>query len=277
MFGVHIPELQLPDDAFRDAFRAAELKPGERYLELGSGHGRGLVIANVEFDAISHGVEYLPEAIQRSFDLATARGATVAIERADLMEVDPSDADVILLHLGAAFHDVLAPRLQGLLKPTTRVISCGWTVPGWLPTIASDAFDRGWIYQPSNPAWQCEWHDPHPADADAITHRTLPVEATVTEYVRLRAGTGLLQVGVTVTGDLENYLTVSVPCTELVRGQAMLVELTWTTPPELPPGTELTGGLQLHHALGDVGSPLPLRVMIAHDHVNDTTVHRISP
>jgi len=263
MFGVHIPELQLPDDAFRDAFRAAGLQPGELYLELGSGHGRGLVIANVEFDAIAKGVEYLPDAIQRSFDLATERGATVGIERADLMEVDPSDADVILIHLGAAFHDVLAPRLQGLLKPTTRVISCGWTVPGWLPTIASDAFDRGWIYQPANTAWQCEWHDPHPADADGVTHRQLPADATVTEYVRLRSGTGLLQVGVTITGDLADYLTVSLPCTELVRGQAALVELTWKTPPDSPAGTELNGALQLHHALGDVGNLLHLRAVVS--------------
>src|SRR4051812_26316483 len=117
MFGVHIPELQLPDDAFRDAFRAAGLADGEVYLELGSGHGRGLVIANAEFGAEARGVEYVTDAIELAHAYARERGAQIDVVRADLMTVDPSEADVLLLHLGAAFHDVLAPRLQGLLKP----------------------------------------------------------------------------------------------------------------------------------------------------------------
>lgn len=45
LFGVHIPELQLSIADYRGGLAAAKLTADERYLELGSGHGRGLVLA----------------------------------------------------------------------------------------------------------------------------------------------------------------------------------------------------------------------------------------
>ncbi|MCW2950165.1 MAG: hypothetical protein JWN41_1178 [Thermoleophilia bacterium] len=51
LFGVHIPELQLSNDEYRAGMRAAQLAPGEAYLELASGHGNGLVIAASDFEA----------------------------------------------------------------------------------------------------------------------------------------------------------------------------------------------------------------------------------
>src|SRR5690606_17412357 len=90
LFGIHIPELQLSPDEYRAGFRCAGLQPEERYVELGSGHGNGLVIAAAEFRAHAHGVEYLPDAIDRARRAAEVAGVAehVTIERADLRSAD---------------------------------------------------------------------------------------------------------------------------------------------------------------------------------------------
>ena len=94
LFGVHIPELQLSTEEYRRGIAAADLRDGERYLELGSGHGMGLVIAAREFGAIAVGVEYLDEAIDRAREAADRAGIGERVEliRADLRRIDPTSA-----------------------------------------------------------------------------------------------------------------------------------------------------------------------------------------
>lgn len=162
-FGAHIPEVQLPHSVFRDAMELAGLQLGEVYYEPGSGHGRGLVIAAKEFGAKAVGVEILADA--NATALAAARKADVSIEvqAADLRHRDAGEADVVLLHLGPAFHDVLADQLASQLSPTARVVACGWSVPGWIELQSCESGDTPlFLYQPAHPQHQIEvvqWGD----------------------------------------------------------------------------------------------------------------------
>lgn len=160
LFGVHIPELQLPAEEYRGGMRAAALAEGEHYLELGSGHGLGLVMAASEFGADAHGIEYLEDAIERALRAAEKAGVAdrVEIVRDDLRRARVASADVVHMHLGPAFHDVLADRLERLLTPNARVIAAGWKVPGWQPLAdALEAWDGGYVYRPADPRWQATW------------------------------------------------------------------------------------------------------------------------
>jgi SAM-dependent methyltransferase len=193
LFGVHIPELQLSASDYEQGMTAADLKPGELYLELGSGHGRGLVIAARDFEARAHGVEYLEDAIERSWravDRANVR-ELVEIERGDVRRARFAQADVVHMHLGPAFHDVLAERLEELLTPNARVIAAGWKVPGWQALAeAGAAWDGGYVYRPADPKLQVTWGEPEElADGSGIV------------AVDVHADLAALEVRVTPTGD----------------------------------------------------------------------------
>lgn len=160
LFGVHIPELQLSEAEYRAGLDAATVARGEHYLELGSGHGTGLVIAARDFGVRATGVEYLEDAIERARRAAERAGVAdrVKLVRDDLRRVDPTPFDVVHLHLGPAFHDVLAARLERLLTQHARVIAAGWRVPGWLPDAdALDAWDGGYVYRPADPRMHASW------------------------------------------------------------------------------------------------------------------------
>lgn len=159
LFGVHIPELQLSVDDYRAGLAAAKLGAGEHYLELGSGHGRGLVVAAAEFGAHATGVEYLEDAIERARRAADKAGVGDRVEllRDDLRRVDPTPFDVVHMHLGPAFHDVLAARMERLLSQHARVVAAGWKVPGWLPDADAAEWESGYVYRPADPRMQASW------------------------------------------------------------------------------------------------------------------------
>ncbi|MCW2922354.1 MAG: arsenite S-adenosylmethyltransferase [Thermoleophilia bacterium] len=209
LFGVHIPELQLSVADYRDGLAAAKLGAGERYLELGSGHGRGLLVAASEFGAHATGVEYLEDAIERS-ERAAAKAEVsdrVDVVRDDLRRIDPTAFDVVHMHLGPAFHDVLAGRMERLLAQHARVVAAGWKVPGWLPDAdAAEQWGGGYVYRPADPRMQASWGElgqtdeldwielhVH-ADLDAIEVRvdSAPAGAIALDRVRAARGTTVL-------------------------------------------------------------------------------------
>jgi SAM-dependent methyltransferase len=117
-------------------------------------------MAAAEFDAHATGVEYLDDALERTRDAADKAGVGDRVEllHADLRQVDPTPFDVVHMHLGPAFHDVLAARLERLLAQHARVIAAGWRVPGWLPDDdALDAWDGGYVYRPADPRMHASW------------------------------------------------------------------------------------------------------------------------
>jgi SAM-dependent methyltransferase len=182
LFGVHIPELQLDPDEYRAGFRAAQLTDGERYLELGSGHGNGLIIAAREFGATAVGIEYLDDAIERARAAARRAGIEDRVEliREDLRRIEPTSADVVHMHLGPAFHDVLAARMEESLTPTARVIAAGWRVPGWRPLPGTaEQWDGGYIYRPADPRMHISWFDERNERAEDVVILDARVHADI--------------------------------------------------------------------------------------------------
>lgn len=234
LFGVHIPELQLAVGDFREALAAASLQPGETYLELGCGHGRGLVVAAAEFGARAVGVDYLPEALQRAGKLAARSGVEVELVHDDLMRVDPTDADVVLMHLGPAFHDVLAPRLEQLLTSTTRVVACGWPVPGWFEQWDAYDFAAGYVYRPGDPRQHGEWHVPgmpvHSTPGQPLPELRRDLgESEVVDALTFTAGVDLHDVELRQHSDSAQHLDVRTAAHTLGRGQSAIVEVRWPT------------------------------------------------
>ncbi len=188
-FGAHIPGVQLTDGHRAAALDLAGLQAGEQYLELGSGIGRGLVAA-ARRGASARGVELLEDACTQSRAAARAAGVADQVEviRGDLLEHDVSDADVILLHLGPAFHDLLATHLAPRVADTVRIVACGWPVEPWIPRATTIA--------PEHPAWR---YEPRSA-AGALVLDASPVRACQ------RAGSCILGVRARAGIDLEDLV-----------------------------------------------------------------------
>ncbi len=184
LFGVHIPEVQLDPAEYRAAFTVAQLQAGERYVELGSGHGHGVVMAAAEFGALACGIDYLEDALDRTRVEAGRRGVgqLVELERADVRTYDARNADVLYMHLGPAFHDVLAAQLESQLSPVSRVIAAGWKVPGWQPVPGTqEQWTTGYLYRPADPHLHCSWATPVRAPGDGGWLVELHVHADLSE------------------------------------------------------------------------------------------------
>ena len=220
-FGTHIPDVQLTKAQLRTALDRAGLRGGETYIELGSGDGAGLVLAANEYQANAIGVEYQEAAIERTRKAARAAGVNVDVGSGDLLEFDPSPADVLLLHLGPAFHDLLAPRLEQLLRAPTRVVTWGWEVPGWVALPDPVGFTEPcYLYQPGAPRQHGLWQT-------AGTSRTLPLNTTAVDAVGFTAGVDLHDIEVRIEGAVAEVLEARAATSRLGRGQSMLIELRW--------------------------------------------------
>lgn len=218
-FGVHVPELQLTGAQIAAALDLAALQPGERYLELGSGEGFGLIAA-AQRGARAVGIEILPDAVERSRRRATNAGTDVTIETGDLLKHDMSSADVILMHLGPAFHDVLAPKFERDLTARTRVVACGWRVPGWHATGTTDHGGApAYMYNPADPATHVIWESA--TDMSVVEVPATDSRAGVVGVV-LTAGVELWDVSVTAAGS-DGHPRCD--ATTLQRGEPAMVEV----------------------------------------------------
>lgn len=219
-FGRHIPGVALSDAMYRRGLHCAHLVHGERYLELGCGAGRGLVIAAREFGAVSSGIDADDASCKAAERRCQRSGIAATIEHGDVRACT-LDADVIHMHLGPAFHDLLASRMERLItSPTTRVIAARWGVPGWLADGVDVAGDN-MVYRPGDPLLHAML-DYDPDAHQIIIHAC----ADLDEAVLIRND------------------SASVPVGRLARGQSRTVEL-----PQ-PRGASVTYVL---HALGRDG------------------------
>ncbi|HVJ02210.1 MAG TPA: methyltransferase domain-containing protein [Sphingomonas sp.] len=121
----------------------AELKPGERLVDLGSGDGR-IAIAAARRGAEALGVELDPRLVRRARTLAEMAGEGRArFLRADLFTVSLRDADVVTLYLLPDVNERLKPKLLHELRPGARVVSHAFDMGDWEPdTLRSVAGRR---------------------------------------------------------------------------------------------------------------------------------------
>ncbi|HSH07587.1 MAG TPA: methyltransferase domain-containing protein [Burkholderiales bacterium] len=139
-----VPYVVSPQEVVHRMLRIAEVGPGDRLIDLGSGDGR-VVIGAAKRGAQALGVEIDPELVVQARENAVRAGVAgrARFEHRDLFETDLSQASVVTMYLLPEFNLKLMPRLLAL-APGTRVVSHDWDMGAWLPdeTLSVRAPDK---------------------------------------------------------------------------------------------------------------------------------------
>jgi SAM-dependent methyltransferase len=114
----------------------ASIKPGETLYDLGCGDGRVLIAAVEKYKANAVGVEIDPKVAARARTWISKAGVEnqARVIQGDLLKVDLTGADVVVIYLARQLNEELRPRLEKYLKPGSRVVSHDYPVAGWKPT-----------------------------------------------------------------------------------------------------------------------------------------------
>jgi tRNA G37 N-methylase Trm5 len=140
------PFVPSPQHIVERMLEAASVKPGEVVYDLGCGDGRILITAAEKFNAKAVGVELSPDLVKRAQETIRLRKLEnrAQVVQGNLVEVDLSNADVVVLYLLTESNELLRPRLEKQLRPGARVVSHDFEVRGWKPTVVDyvEAYKR---------------------------------------------------------------------------------------------------------------------------------------
>ena len=129
-----------PDEVVQKMLDLAQVQPGERLYDLGSGDGK-ITIAAAKRGARAKGIEYNPEMVEHSRRNARAAGVEVELVQGDIFEADFTDGDVFTLYLLPHLNERLRPSLLNL-KPGTRITSHSFRMGEWEPDETATAAGR---------------------------------------------------------------------------------------------------------------------------------------
>jgi precorrin-6B methylase 2 len=135
-----LPPISTRRERIRRALELADLQPGEIFYDLGSGHGRVLVMAAKEFGAKAVGIEAGPVQclISRLNALWNGVNSKVRIEAGNFYRADLHKANVVYAYLTSGFAARLQEKFERELQNGTRVVTISFDLPGWQPVF----FDR---------------------------------------------------------------------------------------------------------------------------------------
>lgn len=131
---LRVPYVETPPAVVDGMLDLAELQPGERLIDLGSGDGR-IVLAAARRGASALGVELAPDLVRRAREAARFEGleARASFRRDDLFVVPLRDADVVTLYLLPGVNLRLRPKLLAELRAGARVVSHAFDMADWAP------------------------------------------------------------------------------------------------------------------------------------------------
>jgi protein-L-isoaspartate O-methyltransferase len=125
--------------------RLANLQPGEKMYDLGSGDGRIVIMAARKFKADATGIEYDDDLYAESS--AAIRKLklekTARIVHGDILKQDLSRADVVTVYLLPASNKKIQPMLEKQLRKGTRVVAHDFDFPDWKPDKIETVEDDG--------------------------------------------------------------------------------------------------------------------------------------
>jgi hypothetical protein len=129
----------------------ADLKPGEKLVDLGAGDGRIVIVAARTYRAHAVGVEIDP--LRCLFANTLIRLLSLRehahVYYADMFDFDLADADVVSMYLLQDTNQRLKTRLAEQLQPGARVISRTFSISDWTPVAIDD--ERGlFLYEIGN-------------------------------------------------------------------------------------------------------------------------------
>ena len=127
------PYVNSPDHAIDRMLQLAALKDGDTLYDLGCGDGCILIAAASRYKIKGVGIEISEHLAKTAAEKVKKAGLQnqVKIIHADFMKTDLSDANVVTLYLATTANDMLRPNLERYLKPSTRVVSYDYPIPGW--------------------------------------------------------------------------------------------------------------------------------------------------
>ncbi len=149
-----IPYVPSPMDVVKRMLEVAEVKPSEVVYDLGCGDGRIPIMASRLFDAKAVGVEIqsilAEKALERVRNLELQD--RIKIVNDNLFNVSLREADVVALYLTKEALGYLRPKLETELKPTARVVTHDFRIPGWRSIYVEKIGNhRIYLYSRRNP------------------------------------------------------------------------------------------------------------------------------
>jgi protein-L-isoaspartate O-methyltransferase len=139
------PYYPTPETIVDKMLRFAEVKPGDKVYDLGSGDGRIVIMAAKKFKANAVGVEFDDGLVRQSSARIAKLGLTANahIIHGDLLLQDYSDADVLTVYLLPMSNDKVSPILEKQLKKGTRIVAHDFEFSAWKPEKIQDIDDDG--------------------------------------------------------------------------------------------------------------------------------------
>jgi precorrin-6B methylase 2 len=142
----------------------AQVRPGDRVYDLGSGDGVIPIEAAKKYQVRSVGIEYNPDLVklsQRNAERAKVENL-VTFKQGDIFVEDFSQATVLTLYLGENLNTKLMPTILKM-QAGTRVVSNTFRMEGWIPDqevrISNGEMAYLWIV-PGNIDGSWQWNGP---------------------------------------------------------------------------------------------------------------------
>jgi len=155
--GLDVPYVPTPQSVVKGMLELAKVHKGDFVIDLGCGDGRIVVAAARDFGARARGYDLNPERIKEAKENAAkdhVEDRAEFIEK-NLFEADISKATVVTLYLLPSVNEKLMPRLQGELKPGTRIVSHSFRMGNWEPDETREVEGRKiylWVIRGKTPA-----------------------------------------------------------------------------------------------------------------------------
>lgn len=126
--GLRAPDIgavPTPPDVVVAMLKLAGVTSSDVVYDLGSGDGRVPIAAAKEFGARAVGIDIDPKQVAKATESAKAAGVAdrVRFLNQDLFTASIGEATVVTLYLHPALNLKLLPKLNGSLRPGTRVVS----------------------------------------------------------------------------------------------------------------------------------------------------------
>ncbi len=189
------PYVPTPQSVVDRMLQVAKVTASDYVIDLGSGDGRMVITAALEYGARGFGVDLDRRLVDRANMLATKAGVSdraVFYER-DLFDTDMTEATVVTIYLLPEVNLMARPKLLSTLKPGTRVVAHDYDMGEWIPDdkMVLDVPDKPvgrekksnvffWVI-PGNAAGKWHWTLP-------VGGKDLPFDAVVTQNFQMIKG-----------------------------------------------------------------------------------------
>lgn len=139
------PYYPTPETIVEKMLQLAEIKPGEKMFDLGSGDGRIVIMAAQKFGADATGIEFDKDLWKQSTERIKSLGLEkrARIIHGDIMKQDYSSAHVITVYLLPSSNDKVRPLLEKQLRKGTRIVSHDFEFSDWTPVKTEHIDDDG--------------------------------------------------------------------------------------------------------------------------------------